>query len=150
MDAAPAPGALVLLTRLARLVYRRSSEQLLGMRLKQFGTLYYLRDHGGVLQSDLGEALHFDANNLVLLLNDLEAAGLAERRRDPHDRRRHIVEITPAGIRAIERAEEGMGTLEDEVLGALSDSEQARLRSLLEKALEGQVRTREAALAGRD
>ena len=140
MEAAIAPGALVLLTRLARLVYRRSSDQLLGMRLKQFGTLYYLRDHGRVLQSELGEALHFDANNLVLLLNDLEASGLAERRRDPHDRRRHIVEITPEGVRAIERAERRMGTLEDEVLGALSERERATLRRLLEKALDGQPR----------
>ena len=92
METATSPGSMVLLTRLARVVHRRSTEQLLGMRVKQFATLCFVRDRGGVLQSDLADALYMDANNLVLLLNDLEAHGWIERRRDPEDRRRHIVE----------------------------------------------------------
>ena len=37
METTPRPGALVLLTRLSRVVHRRSTEELLGMRVKQFG-----------------------------------------------------------------------------------------------------------------
>ena len=44
-----------------------------------------------------------DANNCVILLNGLEEEGLIERTRDPEDRRRHIVAITPKGYRASRR-----------------------------------------------
>jgi len=108
------------------------------MRVKQFATLCFVRDRGGVLQSDLADALYMDANNLVLLLNDLEAHGWVERRRDPDDRRRHIVEVTPAGEHAIERAEHSMETIEEDVLSGLSGKEREALRDLLAKALEQQ------------
>ena len=73
----------------------------------------------------------------MLLLNDLEAAGYARRRRDPVDRRRHIVDITPKGVRALQRAERGLESVEDDVLSALDPGERAALRALLAKALDG-------------
>src|SRR5919204_5624391 len=85
------PGSMVLLTRLARVVYRRATEAVLGMSLKEYMSLNNLRDRS-LTQQALGDSLHLDANNCVLLLNELEASGLAERRRDPEDRRRHIVQ----------------------------------------------------------
>jgi DNA-binding MarR family transcriptional regulator len=136
METTASPGSMVLLSRLARVVHRRSTEQLLGMRVKQFGTLCYIRDRSGVLQQDLGEALYMDPNNLVLLLNDLEEHGWIERRRDPDDRRRHIVGVTAAGERAIERAERSMESVEDEVLAGLNSTEREQLRRLLDKAFE--------------
>jgi DNA-binding MarR family transcriptional regulator len=133
------PGAVVLLTRLARQVYRRSTEGLLGMRLKEFVTLVHLRDQGPFAQQALGDTLCLDPNNLVLLLNDLETAELVTRRRDPADRRRHIVEITPSGLTALERAERSMESVEDEVLAGLDGGERDQLRTLLARALEGGV-----------
>jgi DNA-binding MarR family transcriptional regulator len=127
---------MVLLTRLARAVYRRSNEDLLGMRLKGYVALCYLRDRGAATQQELVEKMMVDPNNLVLLLNELEDAGYLVRRRDPDDRRRHIVELTDAGRRAIESAEQGMESVEDEILAALSAKERATLRELLNKALE--------------
>jgi DNA-binding MarR family transcriptional regulator len=129
---------MVLLTRLARVVYRRATEAVLGMRLKEYTSLIYLREHECLTQQALAEALHLDANNCVLLLNELEAAGLAERRRDAHDRRRHIVTISPAGRQALERADRALESVEDEVLGALSAEERATLRRLLARALESE------------
>ncbi|HEU4701662.1 MAG TPA: MarR family transcriptional regulator [Conexibacter sp.] len=126
---------MVLLTRLAKVVYRRSGEELLGMRLRQFVALSFLSEHDGVSQQALAETLCIDANNVVLLLNELEAAGHVERRRDPHDRRRHLVHVTAAGRRAIERAERGQESVEDEVLAALTPDERATLRDLLSRAL---------------
>jgi MarR family transcriptional regulator, temperature-dependent positive regulator of motility len=128
---------MVLLTRLSRAVYRRASEDKIGMRLKQFIGLSVLRDHGPMSQQALGESLHLDPNNLVLLLNDAEAAGFVERRRDPSDRRRHIVELTKAGRKAVDKAEREFETVEEEVLGTLSAEERAELRRLLRRALEG-------------
>ena len=137
-DPGSSPGAVVLLTRLARLVYRRSTEALLGMRLKEFVTLVHLRDQGRSSQQALGEVLCLDANNLVLLLNDLETAEFVTRRRDPADRRRHIVEITPSGLAALERAERSMESVEDQVLAGLDAGDRARLRELLARALAGE------------
>jgi DNA-binding MarR family transcriptional regulator len=77
-------GSIVLLTRLSRLVYRRATEDVLGMRLKAYVTLSNLR-HGPLPQSELCVTMHLDPNNCVLLLNDLEAAGHVQRRRDPAD-----------------------------------------------------------------
>src|SRR6266851_108 len=81
MEPAPAPGSMLLLTRLSRVVYRRASEAVLGMTLKEYMALTNLRDQTNVTQQALGDALHLDANNCVLLLNVLEAGQLAERRR---------------------------------------------------------------------
>jgi DNA-binding MarR family transcriptional regulator len=134
MSATPSPGSIVLLTRLSRLVYKRATEDVLGMRLKEYMTLSNLRD-GPVAQQDLCASMHLDPNNCVLLLNDLEAAGHVERRRDPADRRRHIVEITPGGRKALVRVEHAMESLEDQVLGALSPEERGMLRELLGRAL---------------
>jgi DNA-binding MarR family transcriptional regulator len=130
-------GSIVLLTRLARLVYRRSPESLLGIHLKQLSVLAYLRDYGRITQQALSEGLCTDANTCVLLLNELETADYVERRRDPADRRRHIVEITPAGLEALEHAELAQGTVEDDVLSALDEQERETLRLLLTRALEG-------------
>ncbi|MFL5871371.1 MAG: MarR family winged helix-turn-helix transcriptional regulator [Solirubrobacterales bacterium] len=138
MSTAQKIGSMNLLTRLSRVVYSRATEQLLGMRLKPFITLDYLRGQGdGVTQQGLGQTLHLDANNCVILLNDLESDGYVERRRDPADRRRHIVEMTDAGRRALEEAEVKLETVEDDVLGNLSQAERSQLRDLLAKALEG-------------
>jgi DNA-binding MarR family transcriptional regulator len=136
---------MVLLTRLSRVVYRRATEAVLGMRLKEYTSLIYLREHDGLTQQALAEALHMDANTCVLLLNELEAAGLAERRRDPMDRRRHTVVLNPAGVRALERADRALESVEDEVLGALTAEERATLRRLLGRALEGEGRAAEPA-----
>jgi DNA-binding MarR family transcriptional regulator len=132
-----APGTITLLTRLSKLVHRRTPEELLGMRLRQFVVLSYLSERQSVPQQELGEILCMDSNNLVLLLNELEAAGFAERRRDADDRRRHIVELTDGGRAALRRAERARESVEDDVLGALDDDERHTLRHLLSKALEG-------------
>jgi DNA-binding MarR family transcriptional regulator len=136
-----APGTLTLLTRLSKVVHRSTPEELLGMRLRHFVVLSYLAERDGVSQQDLGEVLCMDANNLVLLLNELETADFARRRRDPLDRRRHIVEITETGRAALTHGERAREAIEDDVLGALDTDERETLRSLLSKALEGSRRT---------
>ena len=135
MTTAAATGSMNLLTRLSRDVYRRATEDVIGIRLKQFIALDYLREQGGTTQQQLGDTLHLDKNNCVILLNDLEEDGYVARRRDPTDRRRHLVEMTPEGEKAVEEAEEKLETLEDEVIGELTAEERATLHDLLAKAL---------------
>jgi DNA-binding MarR family transcriptional regulator len=138
METQTATAPILLLTRLARVVYRRSTVELVGMRIRELAALAYLRDHHLSSQHALSTALSLDANNCVLLLNDLEDLQFVERRRDPTDRRRHLVELTITGRVALERAELAQSTVEDDVLGALSQEERSVLQRLLSRALEGQ------------
>jgi DNA-binding MarR family transcriptional regulator len=135
MHEEPTVGPLGLLTRLSRVVYRRATEDVLGMRLKAFVGLTHLRHQPGMTQRQFGEAVMLDPNNAVLLLNDIEAAGWAQRRRDPEDRRRHVVDITPAGLAALERADAALDSLEDDVLAPLDAAERETLRDLLARVL---------------
>ena len=130
-------GTIGLLMRLTRLIHRRETEEVIGMRLKHFIVLSHVRDLGGtVSQQALGEALNIDANNLVLLLNDIEIDDRIRRDRDPSDRRRHVVVITKQGTKALERAEALLESLEDDFFGGLDADERATLRSLMSKALK--------------
>jgi DNA-binding MarR family transcriptional regulator len=128
---------MVLLTRLAKQVYRRSTEELLGLHMRLVMALSYLRDHDGAPQQELAEALCMDANNVVLLLNELEDLGHVTRRRDPLDRRRHLVDLTKRGRHALLSAEQAQETIEDDVLRGLDADERATLWRLLTRALRG-------------
>ena len=125
----------MLLTRLARVVYRRSTEELLGIHIKELATLAYLRDHEEASQQALTQAMMLDANSCVLLLNELETAGLRRaqarsRRPQAAHRRAHA-----AGREALERAERAQESIEDEVLANLGPEERLALKALLSRAL---------------
>jgi DNA-binding MarR family transcriptional regulator len=129
-------GFISLLTQIHKALNRRTGEELLGMRFKPYMTLGFIRDHPGVTQQEIETTLFMDANSVVLILNELEATQFSIRRRDPTDRRRHIVEVTSAGRRALERADKARESLEDEVLANLSGEERKTLRRLLERVLQ--------------
>src|SRR5213082_3660184 len=132
-------GLVSLVTQLSKALHRRSSEELLGMRLKPYMALGYIRDHPGATQQELENVLFMDANTVVLILNELEAAQFSVRRRDPQDRRRHIVELTPSGRRALDRADSARENLEDDLLAALSAEERKTLLKLVQRVLDAMV-----------
>jgi DNA-binding MarR family transcriptional regulator len=131
------PGAITLLSRLAKHVMRNTPEDVLGMRFRHFTVLSYVYEHGGVPQHELADVFCIDANNLVILLNELESLAYVQRERDPQDRRRHIVLLTPSGRAAFKRAEKAREVIEDDVLSGLDADERETLRRLLAKALNG-------------
>jgi DNA-binding MarR family transcriptional regulator len=94
-------------------------------------------DHDACPQQELADAFCMDANNVVLLLNELEQHGYVTRLRDPHDRRRHVVRLTPEGHKALSAAERAQEAIEDDVFGALDAQERTTLRELLTRALRG-------------
>jgi DNA-binding MarR family transcriptional regulator len=133
------PGTSTLLYRLAKKITRCVPEEQLGMKLRQFWLLSFLSDKDSVGQHEISEAFMLDANNVVLLLNELESQGWVERRRDPADRRRHLVFITDAGREALFKSEQAREEVEDDILSMLSPEERETLREMLIKALEGQL-----------
>jgi DNA-binding MarR family transcriptional regulator len=134
------PGLIELLTQLNKSFHKRTSEELLGMRMRQFMALSKVRDHPGISQQELAEMMILDPNGVVLLLNELEDLGYSLRRRDAGDRRRHIVELTDAGRKAVAHADKARGSIEDELLSALTDEDKATLKRILNKAIEGSTR----------
>jgi DNA-binding MarR family transcriptional regulator len=140
MDRESGTGLIELITQLHKTLYRRTSEELLGMRMRQYLSLCKVRDHAGVSQQELAEMMLLDSNAVVLLLNELEDLGYSIRRRDPEDRRRHIVELTEAGRQALDRAERGRESIEDELLSGITAEEKVTLRKILTRALEGLAR----------
>ncbi|HTU96402.1 MAG TPA: MarR family transcriptional regulator [Solirubrobacteraceae bacterium] len=135
MAVTSARGTITLLSRLSKSVYRKTPESLLGMSLRHYLALSYVADPGGISQQQLSEILCIDANNTVLLLNEMEGQGLIRRVRDPADRRRHLVEVTGHGQDLFERAQRAREGVEDEVLATLTTHERATLHKLLAKAL---------------
>jgi DNA-binding MarR family transcriptional regulator len=130
-------GTITLLAQLTKVVHRKTTEELLGMRWRHFMALSLLYDQPSLAQQSLCEALVTDPNNCVLLLNEMESLGYIERKRDQADRRRHIVEMTDAGREVFLRAILAREQVEDDVLKALDADERGTLRVLLAKALAG-------------
>jgi MarR family transcriptional regulator, lower aerobic nicotinate degradation pathway regulator len=135
--------SLMLLHQLDRIARRRKEIALepLDLRPRQVVALMILRDHGAMTQAALGETLSLDPANLVGLLNELEDRALLDRRRDPEDRRRHIVELSPAGAATLARAEEALRAVQDYVLAGLDEDERSTLHQLLLRAAERHVAT---------
>jgi DNA-binding MarR family transcriptional regulator len=98
---------------------------------RQFHLLGLLHDRGAMTQRELGMLMDVDPSILVTLLNPLEADGYLSRDRDPADRRRHVVTLTRAGQRQLERAAQAQRDAEDELFAGLTDTQRAQLRGLL-------------------
>ena len=96
----------LLMIKLGRITMHRFTEALepFGIRPRHVAALIELRDSGQLTQQSLCGQLHLDPTNLVAILNELEDRGYANRRRDPADRRRHLVEVSKKGLTVIEKA----------------------------------------------
>lgn len=105
-----------------------------GLRTRHIIALTLLRDFGEQSQAGLAESLGIDPTNVVALLNDLESAGLVERRRSPQDRRRHTVVLTKLGAERLAQAETALAALEHRMFAALEPDELAALHALLQRA----------------
>jgi DNA-binding MarR family transcriptional regulator len=128
-----------LLDHLARKMRLRTEAVLapLGLRPRHLVALTVLRVRGGSTQQALATTLAMDGTNIVGLLNELEADKLIERRRSPEDRRRHVVELTQAGMEQLAKAERALAEVDEEVLGALDASQRETLYNLLQLAATG-------------
>jgi len=125
----------MVLMHLGRDVDARLRKQLsaTGLTPRHGFALSHLCENGPTSQQSLLDVLEVDPSVLVAILNDLEKAGLAERKRDPEDRRRHIVVMSEKGRVAVNGMRAAVDTIEREMLADLTPSDTARLHELLLK-----------------
>ncbi len=126
-----------LLFRLWRASHTRTAERLSSLELTPalFALLNVLGAREGAIQQQLSSDMGIDPSAMVKLIDELESAGFAERRRRPGDRRAWEVSITPKGRRTLERARRFATQVQDEVLGGLSAADRRQLLRLLRRAL---------------
>ena len=124
--------------RLWRASHTRTAEVLgsIGLTPALFALLNVLGAREAGIQQQLSSDMGIDPSAMVKLINELEDAGLAERRRRPHDRRAWEVAITPKGRRTLQRARRLVTQVEDHVLGGLTATDRRQLLSLMRRALD--------------
>jgi DNA-binding MarR family transcriptional regulator len=108
-----------------------SAYEATGLSPYHHAVLVALDEDAHETQGSIADALGYDRGQLVGLLDELEERDLVERRRDPQDRRRQIVSMTPAGKKALGRLRAVSQRLEEEFLAPLGPAEQRRLHALL-------------------
>jgi DNA-binding MarR family transcriptional regulator len=129
---------LFLLKRLGMLAKERSfaAYEDAGFTPYQHAVLVLLDEGGRETQGEIADVLGYDRGQLVGILDELEENGLVERKRDPNDRRRHLVTLTPAGRKALARVRALSQSLEADYLAPLSDDEREALHGLLLRLAE--------------
>jgi MarR family transcriptional regulator, lower aerobic nicotinate degradation pathway regulator len=127
-----------LLKRLGHFVKERSLQAYEdeGLHPYHHAILTVLSEGAPETQGSIADTLGYDRGQLVGLLDELEEQGLIERRRDPNDRRRHVVQLTSEGKQALRKMRTLSRQLEDELLTPLSEQERAKLHALLLRLME--------------
>lgn len=122
-----------LLKRLGYAVKERAMEAYASTGLHPYhhSILIVLDEGSRETQGAIADELGYDRGQLVGLLDELEERGLIERRRDPSDRRRHLVRLTPDGKRTLARLRTLARRIENEFLAPLDEGERAALHALL-------------------
>src|SRR6476620_12006904 len=102
-----------------------------GLSPFHFAVLALLEEDPRETQAVIADALGYDRGHLVRLLDELEERDMVVRKRDPEDRRRHVVKMTADGRKALAKLRTIVSRLEDRFLAPLDAEERDALRGLL-------------------
>ena len=96
---------------------------------------------GEYTQKELADMIGLDKTTMVVTIDELERAGLAERVPSTTDRRARIIRVTPAGKRVVAKGEVVVDEIQRDVLASLPASEAKRFMESLECLVEGRLAT---------
>lgn len=142
-DETPAPPRRVrrwptfALGQLYRSAHARISADLAAVHetLSTYYVLATLAEYGELSQQQVCDRIQMDRSDMVRLIDDLEARGNVTRARNPHDRRRYRLTLTPAGTKALHRCEEILAATTDILFASLDPDERRIFHRLALRAL---------------
>ena len=94
---------------------------------------------GELTQTELAERCNLDKTTMVVTMDTLEKAGLAERRISSADRRARIIAVTDAGRRLVDESERVVAGIYDDVLKSLPRNEGDAFISALNQLATGRL-----------
>ena len=118
--------ALIALLRTANVLSRRLDAlcQREGITLQQYNVLRILRGAKAPLPTmEIAERLVEQTPGITRHVNNLERSDLIRREQWPGDRRQILCQITPAGLRLLERLDGPMDRFDDGFAAALTDQQ---------------------------
>jgi MarR family 2-MHQ and catechol resistance regulon transcriptional repressor len=104
-----------------------------GLTIAQFGVLEALHHKGPMIQSEIAAKVLKSAGNLTLVVDNLERDGHVRRTREPDDRRRIRVSLTPQGARYIAAIFPKVAASITAEFSALTFAEQAMLGEICKR-----------------
>jgi MarR family transcriptional regulator, transcriptional regulator for hemolysin len=90
-------------------------------------------------QTELARMVGLDKTTMVVTIDELEAAGLAERRPSKEDRRVRVIAVTEAGRAVWERGSEIVSRVQADVLGVLPEADRAIFLDSLLRLVRGRL-----------
>jgi MarR family transcriptional regulator, transcriptional regulator for hemolysin len=126
------------LTKVSRIVSRAFDDALAGAggSLPVWLVLISLKSGQLASQRELAGAVGIQGATLTHHLNAMESAGLVTRRRDPQNRRQHLVELTADGDALFLRMRDTAMAFDKRLRTGLTEGEIGQLETLLTKLRE--------------
>ena len=92
-------------------------------------------------QTEIAEMASLDKTTMVVTMDALESAGLAERKPSATDRRARVIVVTDAGREMVAKADQVVADVYESVLGSLPDDERDGLIKALTRLVDGRLST---------
>ena len=108
-----------------------------GLRPPEFSTLVLIAANPLATQAEIAQALNIQRPNMVGLVGGLEERGLISRTVYEHDRRNHILELTPRGVALLDEAKRVVRELDRRVTACWTDRERDQAIALLARLWGG-------------
>jgi DNA-binding MarR family transcriptional regulator len=127
-----------LLARAGSLAYQRWAAMITDYDVSptQYKVLMTLGESGALCQQRLAELIEVDPRNAVPVVESLVERGLIGREIDPADRRRRLLDLSPAGRSLTDELATVGAAIEREILSPLPRADQTRLRHMLTAMLD--------------
>ncbi len=103
----------------------------IGLTALQYTALTVLERHPDMSSAQLARNSFVTAQTMADMVTALQERGLIERHRDPDDRRRLVLALTPDGRQLLSAHRDKVSDLETEMLAGVSEEQAAELRRIL-------------------
>lgn len=108
----------------------------LDLTTTQYGILYVLSRHPGIDQISLARLLGLDRSTTGMVVGRLEERELLRRATDPSDKRKRLLELTPAGEKLLARALPVVRRAQERLFAPFDAQERELLVALLDRVID--------------